>query len=134
MLTLFWDDFLCMTPALLIDVLQFLPLIRIQSQISSFFVILGVNSIDINFGPKMGPRCQIENWPIGRPWQAFTHWQNWAENGPENWPEIFYVNSIDPQDPDSDPVKSGIVIPLSCIGLLLFPISIPLASRPFRSS
>ena len=57
---------------------------------------LGVNSIDINLGPKMGPRCQIENWPIGRPWQAFTHWQNWPEkgpeNGPENWPEIFYVN------------------------------------------
>ena len=40
----------------------------------------GVNSIDINFGPKMGPkigpRCQIKNWTIGRPWQAFTHWQN----------------------------------------------------------
>ena len=56
----------------------------------------GVNSIDINFGPKMGPRCQIENWPIGRPWQAITHWQNWPENGPENWPENwpenFYVN------------------------------------------
>ena len=54
--------------------------------------ILGVNSIDINFGPKMGPRCQIENWPIGRPWQAFIHWQNWPENGPENCSEIFYVN------------------------------------------
>ena len=56
---------------------------------------LGVNSIGINFGPKMGPRCQIENWPIGRQWQAFTHWQNWPENWhenwPENWPEIFCV-------------------------------------------
>ena len=64
-------------------------------------VHLGINSIDINLGlkmgPKIGPRCIIENWPIGWPWQAFTHWQNWPENGPENWPEIFYVNWIDPQ-------------------------------------
>ena len=57
---------------------------------------LGVNSIDINYGPKMGPKCHIENWQIGRPGQAYAHWQNWPEKWPENWPEtrpeIFYVN------------------------------------------
>ena len=62
--------------------------------------ILGVNSININYGPKMGskmgPKCQIENWQIGRPGQAYAHWQNWPENLPENLPEnrpeIFYIN------------------------------------------
>ena len=62
--------------------------------------ILGVNSININYGPKMGskmgPKCQIENWQIGRPGQAYAHWQNWPENLPKNRPEIFYVNCIDP--------------------------------------
>ena len=33
-----------------------------------------VNSIDINYGlkigPKFGPKSQIENWQIGRPGQA----------------------------------------------------------------
>ena len=28
-------------------------------------VIQGVNSIDINYGPEMGPKCQIENWQAG---------------------------------------------------------------------
>ena len=50
------------------------------------------NSIDINIGPKIGPRCKIENWPIGRPRQAYAHWQNLPEFWPENWPEIVYVN------------------------------------------
>ena len=48
----------------------------------------GVDSIDINYGPK----CQIENWQIGRLGQAYAHWQNWPENWPENQPKIFYVN------------------------------------------
>ena len=48
----------------------------------------GVNSNDINFGPKIGPRCQIENWPIGRLRQAFDHWQNWPETGLKTGPKI----------------------------------------------
>ena len=48
------------------------------------FTVQGVNSIDINYGPKMGPKMgskmgpksQMENWQIGRPGQAFPHWLN----------------------------------------------------------
>ena len=55
---------------------------------------LGVNSIDLNFAPKMGPRCEIEKWQIGRWRPASPPRQKWPEffarkNWPENWPEIF---------------------------------------------
>ena len=55
-------------------------------------VIQGVNSIDINFGPKMGPKCQLEKWQIGRWRPASPPRQKWPEVWPENWPDIFYVN------------------------------------------
>ena len=62
----------------------------------------GVNSNDINFGPKIGPRCQIENWPIGRPPKAYAPWQNlpefWPENLPENLPPTFFMlNELTPR-------------------------------------
>ena len=56
------------------------------------FLFQWVNSTDIHFGPKIGPRYQIENWQIGRPRQAYAHWQNLSEFWPENCPDIFYVN------------------------------------------
>ena len=43
-----------------------------------------IQLIDINFCLKIDSRYQIESWQIGRPRQAYAHWQN--------LPEIFYVS------------------------------------------